>query len=184
MPKAEGHRLLDRLQSSIQYLARRCKDDDELCAAVTEFGCLVWNCLHFPLQCRSLEDALGTMYPARSWLRFIPNATIRLAGPDPLVMLLILAHWELFTYIMLKMVSFDVRALLMEEREISVSNLLHCLSGASVFPQEPFDAVDVRISGQRNKSHLKWVAVAESSLQWCGAYTAPHSEIASNEDSS
>lgn len=154
LPEAQGHRLLDQLQSSIQYLARRCKDDDELRAAVAELGCLVWNCLHFPLHCRSLEDALGTMYSARRWLRFIPDDTSRLAGCDPLVMS-ILAHWEFFTYIMLRMVPFDVRALSMKEREGSVSNLLHCLSDASVFPQEPFDTVDVRKPGQRNKARLK-----------------------------
>ncbi|KAF2995062.1 hypothetical protein E8E13_002082 [Curvularia kusanoi] len=172
LPEAQGHQLLDQLQRSTQYLARRCKDDDELRAAVTELGCLVWNCRHFSLQCSSLEDALGTMYAARSWLRFVPNAASRLAARHPLVML-VLAHWELLTYIMLTMVSYDVRALSMQERERSVISLLGCLSDASLLQQQPIDAVNVRISNQHNRSRLKWVAIAELTLRSCGVNITP-----------
>ncbi|KAF7670950.1 hypothetical protein GT037_010914 [Alternaria burnsii] len=180
VPETQGHQLLDQLQRSTHYLARRCKDDEELRAAVTELGCLVSNFRHFSLQYSSLEDALGTMYAARSWLRFVPNATSRLAARDPLV-ILVLAHWELLTYIMLTMVSCDVRALSMQERERSVINLLRCLSDASLLQQQPINAVNVRIANQHNKARLKWVAIAELSLQSCGANTTPQPGMVSNE---
>lgn len=163
--------LLEPVYESAQCL-KQCALDAELRLAVTELTCLIWNYRHFPPNCRTLEDAIGATFPARNWLRFIPNAPKRLAEQD-FGALMLVAHWETFFFLILNMASLDEYAFFVKDREITISNLLQRLVNPLPIPGRgtgitgPIGATDLKQQSLRERVRLKWVSLAQATLEAC-----------------
>lgn len=172
MSKHPAFELLDALYDSVQCL-KQCSLDAELHLATTELACLIWNYRHFPPRCNTLEDAIGATFAARNWLRFIPDAPRRLASQDFGAQILI-AHWETFFFLILNMASLDEHAFFLKDRETSIKNLLQRFHGHDSGQHEnSMEACltnkgdDLKQQRLNEKVRLKWIALAQSTLQIC-----------------
>lgn len=170
VPARQSRDLLDDLFASAQSLGK-CTLDLELRSALTELNCVIRNYQHFPLTIVNEVDAIGIAFPARNWLRTIPQAPARLANGDSLVLLL-LAHWEVLNLVVMDMIPLDDPVLSLRERQRSVANLLHrfehpIIARPSTEPQVGLSQAERKVHQMQERARVDWIHVARASLVAC-----------------
>ncbi len=158
--------VFEKLEESIGALSR-CTLTVDVKTAVLELHNFVHNIHCSPLDCRTMEKKLRSMFSIRNWLRFVPTAPAELNDGKDLPLYLYLANYELAMLIMGSLWPALEAPLILKERRACASNMREFIEeklNSRFLPVPQIEAVhrDRRIF----KACLEWLEASEIGIKW------------------